>query len=118
MILFHGDSDATVNPRNADQLLHQWAVARGPDAPGKNAPPVTVQQGQAIGGRKYTCTAYHDASGKDIVEHWTIHGAGHAWSGGSPNGTFTDPGGPDASRQLVRFFRAHPLSTTPTPRDS
>jgi hypothetical protein len=37
-----------------------------------------------------------DAGGRAIFEHWDIHGAGHAWSGGSPSGTYTDPRGPDA----------------------
>ncbi len=107
LILFQGDRDSTVHPRNAEEFIRQWAAA--PDQP-----PVTTQ-GQTAGGRTYTCAVYHDGSGRAVVERWTVHGAGHAWSGGSRNGSFTDPAGPDASRELVRFFQEHPAGTAPPP---
>ncbi len=49
-------------------------------------------------------TVYYDGSDRAIMERWLVHGAGYAWSGGSPSGSFTDSKGPDASRELVRFF--------------
>jgi poly(hydroxyalkanoate) depolymerase family esterase len=114
LILFHGDQDATVHPDNADHLLRQWVTVE-PVATGRATPSVTVRQGKAAGGRAYTCEIYHDARGQVVVERWTIHGAGHSWSGGSPDGSYTDPAGPDASREMVRFFHEHPRETTVPP---
>lgn len=98
LILFQGDQDSTVHPRNAEELIRQWGATPEPQQ-------TTVRQGQVVGGRAYTCAVYRDLSGQAIIEAWTVHGAGHAWSGGSRHGSFTDPAGPDASRELVRFFQ-------------
>ena len=111
LILFHGDRDSTVKPCNADHLVEQWTAAAGFSTPGQPAPAVTVQKGQVPGGRTYTREIYTDGRGRPIVEWWTIHGAGHAWSGGSTNGSYTDPAGPDASRELSRFFQEHSAPT-------
>ena len=67
----------------------------------------------APGGHAYSRTLHADASGQAILEQWVIHGAGHAWSGGSPSGSFTDPRGPDAAREMLRFFLEH---SHPAPR--
>jgi poly(hydroxyalkanoate) depolymerase family esterase len=107
LILFQGDSDLTVHPSNADQLVRHWTAAE-PSSTGGTAPTPKLLQGRAGGGRNYTCAIYHDAHGQSVVEQWTVHGASHAWSGGRPTGSYTDPDGPDASRELVRFFREHP----------
>lgn len=114
LILFHGDHDGTVHPDNADQLLRQWAAVE-PVATRRTAPSVTVRQGQTAGGRAYTCEIHRDARGQVVVERWTIHGAGHSWSGGSPGGSYTDPTGPDASREMVRFFLEHSRETRVPP---
>jgi poly(hydroxyalkanoate) depolymerase family esterase len=106
LIVFHGDGDATVAHVNADFLVR--AVL--PDA-GSRRPPVTTR-GCVPGGHDYTRRLHSDRAGVSLVEQWTIHDAGHAWSGGSPHGTYTDPRGPDASAELVRFFARHALGRT------
>ncbi|WP_134494823.1 extracellular catalytic domain type 1 short-chain-length polyhydroxyalkanoate depolymerase [Microvirga pakistanensis] len=99
-IVFHGDRDTTVNPVNGDQVIAQSKA--GSDLQS------TVSQGQAPGGISYTRTVACDDSGHPMLEHWVLHGAGHAWSGGSPAGSYTEPKGPDASREMMRFFLEHP----------
>ena len=106
-IVFHGDQDRTVNPRNGDQVIAQ---ARGATTTDLQAT-ATVQQGQAPGGRAYRRTTHADKGGQTLLEQWVIQGAGHAWSGGSSAGSYTDPQGPDASREMLRFFLEHPHPT-------
>jgi len=97
-IVFHGDQDATVHPSNGAQVASQ-CVARD-----DKSIDVIVQRGQVPGGHAYTCTVHRDSAGRVILEHWEVHGAGHAWSGGSARGSYTDPNGPDAAREMMRFF--------------
>jgi poly(hydroxyalkanoate) depolymerase family esterase len=99
-IVFHGDGDSTVNPGNADAVVQQVTAGLGLDAK-RYATASNSKRG-------YDRIVYADRTGKSFVEQWTIHGSGHAWSGGSPEGSFTDPAGPDASEEMMRFFLAHP----------
>ena len=100
-IVFHGDRDTTVHPNNGGQILEQSL--------GMMDTQKKVHRGQVPGGHAYTRTILSDGSGRGMLEHWNIHGAGHAWSGGSPAGSYTDPRGPDATREMLRFFLEHSL---------
>ncbi len=99
-IVFHGDRDKTVSPRNGEDVVEQAAPGAGSR--------MRVVKGQVPGGHAYTRTVYLDDAGRPSTEHWVIQGAGHAWSGGSAAGTYTDPHGPDATREMLRFFGEHP----------
>jgi poly(3-hydroxybutyrate) depolymerase len=98
-IVFHGDQDKTVNPVNADQVIAQAKL--GTDLK------TTVVRGRSAGGVNFLRTIESDESGRSMLEQWVLQGTGHAWSGGSPGGSYTDPRGPDASREMVRFFLQH-----------
>jgi poly(hydroxyalkanoate) depolymerase family esterase len=105
-IVFHGDHDRTVNVRNAMQVLDD---AKGAPAqlgaieadPGWTD---TCATGRVVDGHGYTTTSTRDAGGKVRLERWIVHGGGHAWSGGSAEGTYTDARGPDATAEMLRFF--------------
>ena len=101
-IVFHGDRDTTVHPNNGDRIVEQSAKAAGLTA--------KVIDGRVPHGHAYTRTNLADADGHAVSEHWNVHGAGHAWSGGSPAGSYIDPRGPDATREMLRFFLEHSLS--------
>jgi len=83
-IVFHGDADTTVHPSNSDYAITGEFRA---------------ETGEA-GGRSYTRTRY------GRLEHWLVHGAGYAWSGGDGEASFADAKGPDATREMLRFFFA------------
>jgi len=99
VIVFHGDRDTTVHPSNGEEALAQYIK--------HNEDRITVEEGKVPHGRSYTRTIRRNRKGEPVAEHWIVHGAGHAWSGGNPNGSFTDPEGPSASVEMVRFFSKH-----------
>jgi poly(hydroxyalkanoate) depolymerase family esterase len=92
-IVFHGDADNIVHPLNGDRIVTT-----------KNSESVERSEVRQCAVRAHTRTVTRDEAGAVSSEHWLIHGSGHAWSGGSSDGTYTDPQGPDASREMLRFF--------------
>jgi poly(hydroxyalkanoate) depolymerase family esterase len=103
LIVFHGDHDQIVDVVNASRIRQQRlgvadALTRAED--------VTVTPGQVPGGHGYTRTSYGDQA-QVLFEQWIVHGAGHAWFGGTAGCSYTDPRGPNASAEMVRFFAAH-----------
>ena len=96
-IVFHGSADGTVTPSNADRIVQQ---ALG----GSPRETVQTEDTGTTGGRTYRRTTTATATGAALVEQWVVEGMGHAWSGGQAAGSYTDPQGPDASAEMVRFF--------------
>jgi poly(hydroxyalkanoate) depolymerase family esterase len=94
-IVFHGDKDKTVNIINGAQVIAQAKAA---------AHLAVVTTEGETGGVRFTRTVQSNESGQPLLEEWILHGAGHAWSGGNPAGSFTSPAGPNASREMLRFF--------------
>ena len=105
LIVFHGDADTTVNPRNGDAVVDA-AVGANPSTP-------RIAEGSSTAGQRFTRTVYAAKPGRNTVEHWRLHGGSHAWSGGSSQGSFTQPNGADASAEMLRFFLAHSLLREP-----
>ncbi len=98
MIVFHGDADTTVHITNATRLVKNFGV-----------PTNVSREARASQAGQRTCTIARLVSGGGVdAEVWTLHGAAHAWSGGNPQGSYTDPSGPDASAEMLRFFLDHP----------
>jgi len=110
LIVVHGDADTTVHPRNAAQLLQSAAAGIATSVQ-------TQKHGASSDGRRYTRTCVVDsaAPGKVVAEHWLLHGAGHAWSGGDTQGSHTSAHGIDASAEMLRFFLANPGEVASVP---
>jgi poly(hydroxyalkanoate) depolymerase family esterase len=103
IIVFHGDRDKTIHVDNGSKIVAQAisnAVHFGVINPLRNP----IQERMSTNGREHTNTVYYGRKTRPIVEHWVLHGGGHAWSGGSTKGSFTEVTGPNASAEMVRFF--------------
>ncbi|MEO7400466.1 MAG: PHB depolymerase family esterase [Polaromonas sp.] len=99
-IVFHGDQDGTVHPVNGERAVAASAGAATP----------TLERSRSRNGLEYTRHVYRQADGRVQAEHWAVHGAGHAWSGGNPRGSYTEARGPDATQEMLRFFMSHKLT--------
>ncbi len=106
-IVLHGDQDLTVHAQNGEQIFTQARDRL--KASNDDYFNVVTERIQPVNGHAYTCTRLQDASSNTQIEHWLIHGAGHAWSGGSSKGSYTDAKGPNASQAMLKFFLNHTL---------
>jgi poly(hydroxyalkanoate) depolymerase family esterase len=105
VIVFHGDSDQVVNVTNGTQVVSQWTET---DTRAKATVGTGVATMGSAGGKTFTHTTYaNGSSGKSLLELYIVHGLGHAWSGGSTAGSFTDPDAPDATSIIWQFFATH-----------
>ena len=103
-IVFHGDRDTTVHPNNGARVMAQ--------AGGDAVAAMRTEHKTSPQGDSFTRSVHLHEDGLSVLELWELHGAGHAWSAGSPAGSFTSPDGPDASREMMRFFLQHRLSSS------
>ncbi|MFZ1568732.1 MAG: PHB depolymerase family esterase [Thiolinea sp.] len=109
-IIFHGDNDSVVHLRNGGQVYaqaEQRLKASNDDYFNDSAFQLEQEQIKSQQGHSYTRSCLNDAQGLAHIEYWTVHGSGHAWSGGNTNGSYVDPQGPNASREMLRFFLSH-----------
>ena len=104
LLVLNGGKDQVVAPRNGDALTRQWTVAVQ-EWLGQPLDSVVVDT--TAGGRAARRVSYR-ASGRTWIEHWTILELGHAWSGGSSSGTYTDTAGPRATDLMAEFFGLRP----------
>ena len=114
-IVFHGDADRTVHPANGE-AIHRWSHQLHRRAIGATVSrrSTETRTRKRPGAHAVTRTR-SSTNGISDAELWVVHGGGHAWAGGNPEETYTDSGGPDASREMVRFFLQRRRSTTSDP---
>lgn len=101
-IVFQGAADKSVKVINASQVVAQLSKLHA----GRGLRKLAETRGISEGGYHFTKTVYGNR--RPLIEEWIVDELGHAWSGGSSDGTYTDPKAPDASREIVRFLLDHP----------
>jgi poly(hydroxyalkanoate) depolymerase family esterase len=105
-LVIHGGSDAVVVPINGAQAARQWfltnALAMGqPLDTTSGASDHSVREENGYEVRRST---YRARSGVALAHLVMVMWLGHAWSGGSADGTFTDVRGPSATAMILDFF--------------
>lgn len=107
-IVFHGTDDATVVPCNGEQATEQATQTNDLAHNGSDDDAIDAEADETYSDcsapKCATVSEYHDPTDRSLIEHWSVNGMGHAWSGGAPSGSYTDPDGPDASREMWAFF--------------
>lgn len=112
-IVFQGSVDTIVAPINGDLAVQQWmqtdALASHDQYHASFAKPSRNIHESPPQSHPYRLRSWNDDNGQEVQEYWWLEGAGHAWTGGSPNGTFSDPLGPNISQAMYSFFLGHPM---------
>jgi len=115
VIIIQGAADAVVRPVNATNTRDSWFAMNALAAGGRTTRNPDVKRSTAeAGGLSYTKECVGSATAADgtcDVLVVTIDGLGHAWSGGSSSGTFTDERGPDATAEILSFLLARSMPT-------
>ncbi|BAO90301.1 alpha/beta hydrolase family esterase [Caballeronia cordobensis] len=104
LIVFHGDADDTVHPHNGEQIVAMNRTLHGDFG---DTSVESMHSNPGVGVHASTRHVFRDQTGALVNEQWIVHGLGHAWSGGYPDGSYTDLRGPCATRAIVRFFEQH-----------
>jgi poly(hydroxyalkanoate) depolymerase family esterase len=107
-IVFHGDVDYTVDQKNSAEVVRQAIECYTSQAPGESVSTAMCEHKGEASGRSFTRCTHRSAAGDVVAELWTVHGTGHAWSGGDICASYTEPRGPDASKEMLRFFMQRP----------
>lgn len=107
VIVFHGDADDTVHRSNGNNVIRQFLDSHAALGWARYAGLGMLTESGSIAGRAFTRHVHREETGSVLAEQWTVHGAGHAWSGGDPRGSCTDARGPSASEEMLRFFIGH-----------
>lgn len=92
--IWSGSVDRVVAPANATVLARQFAALLGLNGIGAHE---ELRDGASV-------DVWRDGDGRVRIESWRVPNLGHAWSGGSLRGSYTNPGGPDASEEMMAFF--------------
>lgn len=112
----NGASDSSVSPQPAAVEHHglDSSAAQGVGSPGDLCEYAT--RWPCVGGAAgfkdsypHSVLHYVDAKGRALVDHWVIHGLGHAYPNGNTAANWTDPLGPDVTTAAYSFFMDHPL---------
>ena len=107
-IVFHGSADTTVHPDNSLSIVQAATAALTASGLALQHNEARQSPQPADGNlRQAKRSVYRAGDGRSFVEHWTVDGSPHAWAGGNPEGSYTDPQAPGASAAMLAFFLQH-----------
>ena len=103
-VIVQGMADRVVAPENGTRVAAQWLAFQG-------AGPLrsTTGSGRSGDGRGYRSVRWFARRGRAVLQLWLVDDLGHAWSGGRPGASYSDPVGPRAATLMWRFLRRQRL---------